>query len=171
MTWRDREGWINLVICDNGRVVDEKERDGGWWWDQSGGYEGIREIRGTTFLIGFRRPSIGDITPRIGTHTYCIGDGKLTRPQNSLKSQYLTLISPIPYHISLSCPQLYHHLRTQSEVIALYFSMPWSRVYTEWSIQWVLHTPSTAYTECSINWVLHSPRTAWSHDRLSPAPS
>jgi hypothetical protein len=28
MAWRDREGWLNFVFCDDGRVVDEKERDG-----------------------------------------------------------------------------------------------------------------------------------------------
>jgi hypothetical protein len=27
MAWRDREGLPNLVFCDDGRVVDEKERD------------------------------------------------------------------------------------------------------------------------------------------------
>jgi len=30
MTWRDTEGCLNFVFCDDGRVVDEKERD----WDQ-----------------------------------------------------------------------------------------------------------------------------------------
>jgi len=29
MPWRDREGRVNFVFCDDGRVVDEKERDGG----------------------------------------------------------------------------------------------------------------------------------------------
>jgi len=27
MAWRDREGWLHFVFCDDGRVVDEKERD------------------------------------------------------------------------------------------------------------------------------------------------
>jgi len=28
MTWRDREGLLTFVFCDDSRVVDEKERDG-----------------------------------------------------------------------------------------------------------------------------------------------
>jgi len=28
MALRDREGWLNFVFCDDGRVVDEKERYG-----------------------------------------------------------------------------------------------------------------------------------------------
>ena len=45
MAWRDREGWPNFVFCDDGRVVMEKERDGGWKWEQCGGYERIWQIR------------------------------------------------------------------------------------------------------------------------------
>jgi hypothetical protein len=29
MAWRDREGYHNFVFCEDGRVVDENERDGG----------------------------------------------------------------------------------------------------------------------------------------------
>jgi hypothetical protein len=29
MAWRDREGYLDFVYCDDGRVVDEKERFGG----------------------------------------------------------------------------------------------------------------------------------------------
>jgi hypothetical protein len=39
------------VLCDNGRVVDEKEGRG-YRWEQSGGYERISEIRGMTCLMG-----------------------------------------------------------------------------------------------------------------------
>jgi len=28
MAWRDREGWLDFVFCDDGRVEDEKARDG-----------------------------------------------------------------------------------------------------------------------------------------------
>jgi len=77
----------------------------------------------TTCLIGFRRPRIGVITLQIGTRTCCIRDVKLTCLQNSLKSQFLMMISPTSSHLSLSRPQLYYHLRTRSEVIALYLSM------------------------------------------------
>jgi len=171
MTWRDRQGWPNFGFHDDGRVVDEKQRDRGGRWQRCGGYEGIWEIKGMTCLIGFGRPRIGVSTRGIGTRTCCIGDGKLTRTRHSLKSQFLMMISPIPSLISLSCPQLYHHLRTQSSVIALYLSMAWSRVNTEYSINRVQHTPSTAYIEHSIHWVLYWPHLTSSQDWLSPAPS
>jgi len=29
MTWRDREGSLNFVFCDDTKVVHKKERDGG----------------------------------------------------------------------------------------------------------------------------------------------
>jgi len=114
MTWRDREEWLNFVFCDDCRVVDEKERYGGWRWEWWGGYERIWVIRGTTCRIGLGWPRIGVITGRIGTRTCYIGDGKLTRTWTYLKSPFLMMISPIPSHLSLSCPQFYHHLRTQS---------------------------------------------------------
>jgi len=106
-----------------------------------GGYEPHWEIRGTTSLTGLRRPHIGDSMCPIGACTSCSGDGKMSRTWNSLKSQFLTMISPISSHFSLSCPQLYHHLRTHSWVIPRYFSMPWSWVNTEYSVHQLLHHP------------------------------
>jgi len=41
MTWRDREAWLNIVFCNDGRVVDEKERDENEVEDASG-YEQSR---------------------------------------------------------------------------------------------------------------------------------
>jgi len=61
------------------------------------------------------------------------------------KSQFLMMISPISSHLSLSHPHLYHYLGIGSFVIPLYLFMPWSRVNTENSRHWVLHTLSTAY--------------------------
>ena len=90
-----------MFSCD-GRVVDEKERDGDEDRNDMGGYEGKWEIRGTTCLIGYRIPRIGVHTRRIGSRTCRIGDGKLTRTRNSLKSQFLMMISPISSHLSLS---------------------------------------------------------------------
>jgi len=113
MAWRDREGWLNLVFCNDHTVVDENVGDGGWRWEWCAGYEWIWEIRGTTCLIGLGRPCIGVITRQIGTHTCCIVDGKLTSTQNSLKSHFLMMVSPISSHLSLSRPQLYQHLRTR----------------------------------------------------------
>ena len=79
-----------------------------------GGYERISEVRGTTCLIGLGIPRIGVSMRRIGTRTCLIGDGELTRTRNSRKSQFLMMISPISSDLSLSCAQLYHHLRTRS---------------------------------------------------------
>jgi len=78
MTWWDREGWLDFVFCDDGRVMDEKERDGGWQ-EWCGVYQQIWEIRDMPCLIGLGRPCIGESRRRIGTPTFPIGDGTLTR--------------------------------------------------------------------------------------------
>jgi len=93
---------LTLCSCNDGRVVDEKERDGGWRWERCGGYERTWDIRGTTCLIGFKRPRIGVITRRIRTRTCRIWDRKLTRTRNSLKSQFLMMISPISLFLVLN---------------------------------------------------------------------
>jgi hypothetical protein len=113
MMWRYREGWTNFVFCDDGRVVDEEERDGGWKWVRCGGYEWIWDIKATTCVIGLWRPRMSQITRQIRAHTCHIGDGKLTCTQHSLKSQFLIIISPISFHLSIACPPLYHYLKTR----------------------------------------------------------
>ena len=70
------------------------------------------------------------------------------------------MIPPKPSHLSLSCPQRCHHLRTQSWVITRNLCMPWSRVDTDCSILRVQYTLRTAYTEYSIHWVQHTLSTA-----------
>jgi hypothetical protein len=65
------------------------------------GYEQISEIRCMTCLFRLGTPLIGVITCRIGTHTCPIRDGKLTGTLNSLKSQFLMMISPMPSTLSL----------------------------------------------------------------------
>ena len=95
ITWRDGEGWLNFMFCDNGRVMDDKKRDGGWRWERCGGYEWMWEIWGMTCLIGLGRPCISVNIHQFGTRTCHIGDGKLTRTHNSLKSQFLRMICPI----------------------------------------------------------------------------
>ena len=112
--WRDREGRLNFVFCDDGWVVDEKYRERGWRWEWSRGYEQIWEIRGTICLIGLGRTRTWYITRQIRTRTCLIGDGKLTSRRICPKSQFLMIFFPVSSHLSLSCPQLYHHLRTQS---------------------------------------------------------
>ena len=51
------------------------------------------------------------------------------------------MISPISSDLSVSCAQLYHHLRTRSLVIPHYLSMPYSWVNTEYSIHLAQHHP------------------------------
>jgi len=86
----------DLTLCSAMMVeMWMRKRDGGWRWERCGGYERIWEIRGMTRLIELGRPRIGVITRQIGTHTCRIGDGKLTRTRNSLKSQFLMMICPI----------------------------------------------------------------------------
>jgi len=114
MAWRDGEGWLDFVFCDDSWVVHKKVRDGGWRWEWCGGYEWISELRGTTCQIGLRRPRVGVITCWIGSCTCRIGNGKLTLTGKSLNSQFLMMICPISSHLSPSRPQLYHHLRTRS---------------------------------------------------------
>ena len=75
LTWRDREGWLNFIVCDDGRVVQDRERDGGWRWEWCGGYKQIWEIMGTTCLIRFQRPLISVKRRQLGTCTCRIGDG------------------------------------------------------------------------------------------------
>jgi len=161
MTWSDREGWCSIVLCDDSRVVDEKEREVGWRWKRCGGLWVDLRNQGYNLPDWVGSPHIGVITHQIRNCTWCIGEGKLTCTGNSLKSQFLTMISPICSHLSLSCPQFYHHIRIQSLVIALYLSMPWSSVNTEYRIHWVQHTPSTPYTEYSIHQVQHTLSTAY----------
>ena len=114
MTWRDREGWLNFVFSDDSRVVDKKERDENQDENDVEDYEQICKIRGTPCLIGLGRPRIRATAYWIATRTCHIGHGKLTCTWNSSTSQFLMMISPIPFHLSLSCPQFYHHLRTRS---------------------------------------------------------
>jgi len=102
MSWRDGEGWLTFVFCDDGWVVDEKERDGGWSWEWYGGYERIWEIRGTTCLIRLGRPCIGVSSRRIGTRTCHMGDGQLTRTQNSLSPSFSWWFPPIFHFLVLN---------------------------------------------------------------------
>jgi len=115
--------------------------------------------------MGFRSPRIAGYTHQIGSSTCHIRPGKLSCTRNSLKSQFLMMISLICFHLSLSLPlpkntKLSHHL-----------SMEWSWVNTEYSIHRVQHTPSTAYSKQSIHQGLHTPSTASSEARLPPAPT
>jgi len=162
MAWRDSEGWLDFVFCNDVRVVDEKERDGGWKWERCGGYERICEIRSTIYLRGLGRPRIGVITYQIGTCTYSVGDGKLTCTWNSLKSQCSGWFPPPPLvSVFLVLNSTIPKLKDCS--LSLH-----AMIKSKHQVQ---HTPSTAYTKYSIHWVLHTLCTTSSQDRLSPAPS
>jgi len=87
---------LTLCSCDDGKVVDKKVRDGRRRWECYGGYERLWEIRGMTWLIGFRRPRIVVVTRRIGTGIWCIGDGQLTRTRNSLSPSFSWWFPPSP---------------------------------------------------------------------------
>ena len=148
----------DLTLCSAMMVqLWTRKRDGEWRWEQYGEYEQIWEIRGTTCLIGLRRPWIGVITSWIGRHTCHIGNSTLSRSQNSVKSQFLIMISHLIS--SLFCHRQPHHrLRTRSQVIALYLCIPWLWDDTEYSIHRVQQTPCTAYTEYCIHRVMHHPK-------------
>jgi len=136
-------------------------------------YKGIWEIRGWTCLSGLGWAHFGVNGLRIGSRTCSFGDHKLIYTWNCLISQFLMMLSPIPSCLSLSCSILYHHLRTRSWVIPVYFGMPWSRDITEYSIHRVLihqvqHTLSTTSSpSCIINRALHTTPTTTSHDQLA----
>jgi len=77
---------LPLCSCDDGTVVDEKGRDGGWRCKRYGRYKRSWELRSSTCLIGFRWPRISVIPHRIGTLTCRIGDGQLIRTHEILSS-------------------------------------------------------------------------------------
>jgi len=94
MAWRNRQGWLDILFCDDSWFMDETERDTGWGWEWCGGYERTWQIRGSICVIGLGSPPIGVITRRIGTRICHIRDSELTCTRNSLKSQFLMMIFP-----------------------------------------------------------------------------
>jgi len=65
------------------------------------------------------------------------------------------------FYLSLSRPELHHHLRTWCYAITLYLSMPCSSVNIKYSIHRGQHTSWSAYADYSIPWVQHTPSTAF----------
>jgi len=156
MAWRDREGWLNFVLLGDCRVEDEKERDAEIImrnWDLE------------NFVCeSIYHPRYGRYESRSGVelHQYEVfptQSGK-SYPRFLISARILHIVLIFIPHLALSRPQLYHHRRTQSSVIPLYVSMPWSWVDTEYSIHRVQHTPRTAYTKYSIHRVQYTPSTA-----------
>jgi len=119
MPWRDREGWLNFVFCDDGWDVDEKERDGGWRSERCGGYERIWEISGTTCLIGLGRPRIGvlhagsGLIPAVSGMVNWLAHANLLSPSIS----WWFVPSPLqsPKNTKLSHPSLSLHAMIKSQ--------------------------------------------------------
>ena len=138
---RDREGWLNIMFSWDGRVVNEKERDGNEDENNVRWYEQMGKIRGTAYMVGCRIPHIGVFTRRIWSRACCIRVSKLTSTSIPHKSQFLMVISLFSSDLYPSCVLLYHHRRTQTLIIPLYLHMPESWIYSEYSIHQVLHQP------------------------------
>ena len=149
---------LTLCSCDDGSVVEEKERDGEWRgrWEWCGGYVRLWEITSMTCLIGFRRPCIGVIPCQIGTRTCHIRDGQLTRTWNALSPSFLWWFPPSPLislFLVLNSTITYEHEVKSSLSISPCHDQKLtpSAAYTKYSIHQVQHTPRTAYTKYSIH--------------------
>jgi len=108
----------------------------------------MRDIRGTSYLIWHKIPPIGDFTSQIGSSFCCVGTGSYTCVWNSFKSQCVKMISHISSYLSHFCCQLYQPLRTKSQVLLFYFSMPWSCVNSKYSthpVQYILTIAPTLH--------------------------
>src|SRR5882757_4506189 len=68
---------------------------------------GYEKSGGTTCRVWLGTHHIGITTCQIGTCTCSIRGGQLTRTRNSLKSQFLRIISPITSHLTLSRSQIH----------------------------------------------------------------
>jgi len=123
MTWEESQRYLIRVISYTVRDVDRMVRDGNDDGNCIGEYGGMWEIRGTTYLIGFRIPSIGILICQIWSHTCHFGYGKMTCTSNSLKSQLLIIIYLIFYHLLNTHPQPYNYNRIQSNSISLFVSI------------------------------------------------
>ena len=112
---------LTLCSCDDGRVVDKKERDEDEDesdMEDTSGYEksgvrlawlGVEETwLGLEDIISVFLPAGSRLVPAVSRMV------SLTRTRSSLKSQFLMMHSPISSDLSLSCAQLYHHQRTVS---------------------------------------------------------
>jgi hypothetical protein len=123
MALRHNKGWHVFVFCNHDRVVDENVRDGGWRWDWCAWYQQIWEIRGITWLTGLGRPHITVVTRQIRTFICRHWDGKFCCTWISVKSQFCMMRCLISCHLSVSSPQFYRNLATQSNAILLCLSM------------------------------------------------
>jgi len=113
MAWRDREGWLNFVFCDDDRVVNEEER----WWIKMGMMWRIRADR------RIQRYDFPDWVGKISNRCNDTPDRNIYLPYRGWyidshmkfsKSQFLMVICPISSDLSPSRHQIYRHLRTRS---------------------------------------------------------
>jgi len=147
----DREGWLNIAFCSDEKVVNETERDGGWRREQYGRYDWISEVECSTSHVQSGRSCIGRIPRRIGTYTWHIRDGKLTRTQFSLKSPLLMMICSISSHHSFLSSTLPSpkNMKLSHPCVSLHAMSK--------SLHSVWHTLSTPYNEYYTHCVMHHP--------------
>jgi hypothetical protein len=87
----------------------------------------------------------------MGSQTCSFTNGKVTPRWTSVKLQFLMMLFPISFHLSLSLSQLFIHPSIRSQVIKLHLCIPSSQVNTDYSIPHTLYTPSsTVYGKYSI---------------------
>jgi len=161
MTWRHREGWFKFVFLGDGRVEDEKERDERRW----GKNHQKLGLKSLSCESQFSNPDTAGSSSDLACHNTDTSTAQPTQASPTPHFSYLLVSSTL---FSSSSPitlilfrNFYPHRRTQSLLIPLYLSMPWSWVDTEYK-----HTPSTAYTMYSIPKIVCLPLilmiTGWS---------
>jgi len=177
-----REGWLYCIFCDDGRVADNEQRNGGWTWEPCGGYEWSWEIRGTTCLIELGNvlslhihawlelmPTISGIVHWLAHQILSSPSFSLCFPPSPHISHFLFLnYTSTEEHevISSLCMFWYHDQELTPSIACTEYSIhpvqhaP-STAYTKYIIYQVQHTPSTAYTKYSIHQVQHTPSTAF----------
>jgi len=123
MAWSDEEGSFNIVFLGDGRVEWMRKRqireDGGNWHEKLG-------LQSISRLFQFTIPIMAGVTAdppgKDNITQTCITDLAGCTPDFSY-----WLVSSISYTssfpISLSRSTLYHHHRTQSEIIPIYLPM------------------------------------------------
>jgi len=129
MAWWNRDGWPNSYLSGAGIVEGETQRKKRRWvesWWGTGTWENLvcRWICDST--------TAGNTPNPVGKNT-ALRYSELNLVSNTPKfsNSLLSCISFLYLSlISLSCPHLLYHHRTQIWIICAYISMPWSWVNT-----------------------------------------
>jgi len=144
MTWRDREGWLNFVFCNDSRVLDEKKRNGDEDendMENTSGHEksGVQQacLGWKDFVLMLLQAGSG-LVPAISEMVNLLAHRTLSRPSFlwwfrpfPLISLFLVLNSTIilEHKVKSSVPILWCH--NQESTL--------STASTEYSILWVQH--------------------------------